>query len=394
MSLKFKKKSSVALSRWRELSIKVRSGTIRARREPNKVYGVCMELTANDWKLIELQQFEKQYTENLDMIMAILNDMQLSKIDLQHPVPMPQGLRGGMDTIIKSNFLELTNFHKNVLMKGIEKNLNSPDQLRDLFAHNADKMKTLYGEYYTNYSMISLIMKNHEDYFWKLQERTGLYTTFSSMPIIHLTQYSLFFKDLAKLSVKAGLDNDLSVYTEIEAITQDISQTTDNLMAVERVTRLPDELDITKQGVLIYKGSLYTKSSRRTSLMTSMANMMRIKKSSLKLKLLHVFLFKQSVIICYNKGKTRNFGIGDEYQFWIRIPMLNLKVEDEEDKEFVLEDTVKGEVFTLVAEDVETKEKWIQLLWKEIRYREELMDKIVRTPTMDQTSPGFVPARF
>merc|ERR1712080_549198 len=94
------------------------------------------------------------------------------------------------------------------------------------------------------------------------------------------------------------------------------------------------------------------------------------------------------------QGKTRNFGIGDEYQFWIRIPMLNLKVEDEEDKEFVLEDTVKGEVFTLVAEDVETKEKWIQLLWKEIRYREELMDKIVLTPTMDQTSPGFVPARF
>jgi len=333
-------------------------------------------------------EFEMQFTDNLDKIMSIIKDMHQSKVDPQHPVPMPQALMDGMDKIVESNFFELTIFHKNVLLKGIQKNLNSSEQLRDLFSYNTNKMKTLYGEYYTSYSMISHIITNHDDYFWKLEQRAGLHKTFREIPRMHLMQYSLFFKDLANLSAKAGLANDSLVYNEIDAITQDISQTTDHLMAVERVTALPDDIYLNKQGVLIHKGSLYTK-YRRTSLMTSMANMIRIKKNSLKMKPLYVFLFKQSLIICNNKGITRNFGMEDEYQFWIRIPMMKLKVENGEDKEFIVEDTVNGEEVRLVAQDMEVKEKWLELLWKEIRYWEEFMNKIARTPTMDTNSPWF-----
>ena len=77
--------------------------------------------------------------------------------------------------------------------------------------------------------------------------------------MVHLLRYHLFFADLAKLSKKAGWADGEVVYTETAGIVRDIGQVTNNLMLAGRVTDLPDEGDMNRQGVLLHVGNLTLK---------------------------------------------------------------------------------------------------------------------------------------
>ena len=77
--------------------------------------------------------------------------------------------------------------------------------------------------------------------------------------MVHLLRYHLFFTDLAKLSKKAGWADGEVVYTETAGIVRDIGQVTNNLMLAGRVTDLPDEGDMNRQGVLVHVGNLTLK---------------------------------------------------------------------------------------------------------------------------------------
>ena len=45
-------------------------------------------------------------------------------------------------------------------------------------------------------------------------------------------------------------------------------------------------------------------------------------------KLVEVFLFDTSIIICHNKGKTQLFGSNEEYKFLVRMCIDTLEVLD------------------------------------------------------------------
>ena len=119
------------------------------------------------------------------------------------------------------------------------------------------------------------------------------------------------------------------------------------MMAVRRVTGLPVEVDLHSQGVLIKQGALrirmeslaaQTPPARRRSSVPVAGSRLSLGASPLgnlmaklgprsKTEPGHVFLFKQSVVVCQNKGRTGLFG-GDEEElrFWARIGINKLEV--------------------------------------------------------------------
>ena len=193
--------------------------------------------------------------------MEILDDMNESK-KIQHPVQMPQELRDGRDKIVQGNIRVMRDFHRDQLIVGIREHLRNPALLRDLFRKEAEGMKRMYGEYATKLKMKNHLIKEHETFFKQLQKRAGLKSTLPcqlNAPMVHLLRYHLFFADLAKLSKKAGWADGEVVYTETAGIVRDIGQVTNNLMLAGRVTDLPDEGDMNRQGVLVHVGNLTLK---------------------------------------------------------------------------------------------------------------------------------------
>ena len=81
-------------------------------------------------KLREFLAVETTYLDSLETILVVLRDLEQSREDAGHPVPMPDPLRDGRDKIVIGNFPKLRDFHRNVLSVGIRENLHSPTQLR------------------------------------------------------------------------------------------------------------------------------------------------------------------------------------------------------------------------------------------------------------------------
>ena len=127
-------------------------------------------------------------------------------------------------------------------------------------------------------------------------------------------------------------------------VTKGITMTIKNMMAVGRVSELPVEVDLHSQGVLVKQGALRIRveslaaqtpqtrrksslAGSRLSLGAPMLGMMARLGPRNKAEPGHVFLFKQSVVVCQNKGRTGLFG-GDEEElrFWARIGMNKLEV--------------------------------------------------------------------
>ena len=64
------------------------------------------------FRLKELLDFESHYLTDLGKIVRILDEMQKSRDDPNHPVPMPAQLREGRDLIVSSNFYDLHRLHR------------------------------------------------------------------------------------------------------------------------------------------------------------------------------------------------------------------------------------------------------------------------------------------
>ena len=64
------------------------------------------------FRLKELLDFESHYLADLGKIVRILDEMQKSRDDPNHPVPMRAQLRDGRDLIVSDNFYDLHRLHR------------------------------------------------------------------------------------------------------------------------------------------------------------------------------------------------------------------------------------------------------------------------------------------
>jgi len=336
----------------------------------------------------------------------ILEDMNESK-KIQHPVQMPPELRDGRDKIVQGNIRVMRDFHRDQLIVGIREHLRNPALLRDLFRKEAEGMKRMYGEYATKLKMKNHLIKEHETFFKQLQKRAGLKSTLPcqlNAPMVHLLRYHLFFSDLAKLSKKAGWADGEVVYTETASIVRDIGQVTNNLMLAARVTDLPDEGDMNRQGVLLHVGNLTLKKPAEgfnlRSVVTRVMGESRIK----------VFLFKKSLIVCTCKRRfvphldnlqvssiQQAFTIEEELKFVTRLSLLNIQVEKGEGLEFYIGETWRSnssgedlQRLILVADNMEEKEEWLKVLEKEVNSNIFIGDPRLAEETKRKGSVGRV----
>ena len=210
------------------------------------------------FRLEELLEFEAHYLTELSKIVRVLDEMQKSKNDPNHPVPMPLPLREGRDLIVANNFRDLHRLHRDVIGPGIQENLHQPEKLKQLFETEATKMKKLYTEYFRMHLNIARIIKVFESYFKKITKITELELSLAgqiNLPSMHLTRYPLFFQVLAKSSE----EEESKVYWDIYTITRKMSQGINDMMAVKRMTNLPPDVDQYNQGELIHRGPLATR---------------------------------------------------------------------------------------------------------------------------------------
>ena len=286
-------------------------------------------------KLKEFLEGELKYVQDLEKIVQILEDMIESK-KIQHPVQMPTELRDGRDKIVLGNLLQMRDFHRDQLTVAVSEHLRNPALLRDLFRKEAEGMKLMYGEYATKLKMKTHIIREHEAYFRLLQKRARLKASLASqlnVPMVHLLRYHLFFADLAKLARKSGWSDGEDVYTETASIVKDIGQTTNNLMLAGKVTDLPDEGDMNRQGVLVHVGNLTLKKP------TEGFSLRRAVERVIGESRLKMFLFKRSLIVCSCKRKIvphldnlqvssvqQAFTVEEELKFVTRLSLLNIQV--------------------------------------------------------------------
>jgi hypothetical protein len=273
----------------------------------------------------ELLNFEITFQDVLGRIIRVLDEMRKSKDDCGYEVAMPLELREGRDKIVICNFYEMHNFHKNIMAAGIRNNLYNAEKLRDLFQKEADTMKTMYTKYYTEQGKITHIVKSHENYFKKLRDRAGVDVSFHSLltkPNQHITKYHLFFADLAQIARKAHWPDAVNLYEATVEITKDLTQSIYNGMSLQRITNLPPWENVHGQGNLLHKGPLGCKVDQKPRFGSAIMAKLKQKKADSA----EVFLFKLSVIVCHNKGKTKLFTPDDEYSYWAKFSMNKLQV--------------------------------------------------------------------
>ena len=284
-------------------------------------------------KLKEFGSAEDKYVGDLEKIVEVLAVMKKSKTDPDHPNPMPPDLREGRDKIVEGNFSMIRDYHKDELQDQLKAALNSPKKLRELFEKEAATMKSIYGEFATKLKMKLQIIRQHEAYFARIQRQCGLskFSMSSQLngPMIHLTRYFLFLDSLAKLCTKADWSSEEEEFREAARVARDISRTTNNLMLAGKVTHLPEDEDMSRQGNLLHVGTLVHKRSKQgLSLHSAVATV--IGEHRLKL-----FLFKRSLIICHCKRRIGNFqwsgleaSFDEEFKFWIKFSILKLQVKE------------------------------------------------------------------
>ena len=343
---------------WRKLSVIVRTGSIR-RRRGQKLDEITKIASKNslhppeipteiEIKLQEFLKFELTYLAELEMMVKVLVDMEGSKTDRDHPVPLPDQLKGGRDKYVASNINQIHRLHKGIITAGVKEYLRDPRLLRDLFSHNEDEMKKLYGKFLTAQKGVNILVKNNISFFKKLQKRAGHEQNLLELlnkPNCHITRYFLFFHELEKIASKNDNYIDAALYKEMSEVTKGINVTINNMMPVVRVSELPVEVDLHSQGVLVKQGALRIRMEslaaktpqvrRKSSVAGSrlslgapmLGNLMAKLSPRSKTEPGHVFLFKQSVVVCQNKGRTGLFGVDEEeLRFWARIGMNKLEV--------------------------------------------------------------------
>uniref|UniRef100_A0A8D0GRK4 Rho guanine nucleotide exchange factor 25 n=1 Tax=Sphenodon punctatus TaxID=8508 RepID=A0A8D0GRK4_SPHPU len=151
--------------------------------------------------LMELVETEKMYVEDLSQIVEGYMSTMCAR-------GVPEGMKG-KDRIIFGNIHQIYDWHKDYFLKELEKCLQEPDLLAELFIKHERRLH-MYVVYCQNKTKSEHIVSEFIDiYFEELKQELGHRLQLNDLlikPVQRIMKYQLLLKDFLKYYGKAGKD--------------------------------------------------------------------------------------------------------------------------------------------------------------------------------------------
>ncbi|XP_064926563.1 kalirin isoform X7 [Columba livia] len=286
--------------------------------------------------LNELVQTEKDYVKDLGTVvegfMKRIEEKGVSE-DMK-----------GKDKIVFGNIHQIYDWHKDFFLAELEKCLQEPDRLAQLFIKHERRLH-MYVVYCQNKPRSEYIVAEYEAYFEEVQQEISQRLTISDFlikPIQRITKYQLLLKDFLRYSEKAGLEcSDIEKAVELMCL---VPKRCNDMMNLGRLQGFEGKL--TAQGKLLQQDTFYV--TEQDSGVQSRPKERR------------VFLFEQIVIF---SELLRKGSLTPGYMFKKSIKMNYLIIEENVDNDpckFALMSRETSERVILQAANPEIQQAWVQ----------------------------------
>lgn len=293
-------------------------------------------LRGRKFVLNELVQTEKDYVKDLGIVVEGF----MQRIE-EKGVPEEMS---GKEKIAFGNIHQIYDWHKDFFMAELEKCLQEPERLAQLFIKHERRLH-MYVVYCQNKPRSEYIVAEYDTYFEDLKQEINQRLTISDFlikPIQRITKYQLLLKDFLKYSEKAGLEcSEIQKAVELMCL---VPKRCNDMMNLGRLQGFEGKL--TAQGKLLQQDTFYV--IEQDSGMQSRTKERR------------VFLFEQIVIF---SELLRKGSLTPGYMFKRSIKMNYLIMEENVDNDpckFILMSRETSERVILQAANADIKQAWVQ----------------------------------
>ncbi|KAJ7317677.1 hypothetical protein JRQ81_003839 [Phrynocephalus forsythii] len=292
--------------------------------------------------LRELIETEKMYVEDLGQIvegyMATMNARGI-----------PEGMKG-KDKIIFGNIHQIYDWHKDYFLKQLEKCLEDPDLLAELFIKHERRLH-MYVVYCQNKPKSEHIVSEFIDtYFEELKQELGHRLQLNDLlikPVQRIMKYQLLLKDFLKYYGKAGKDTEqLEKAVQVMCF---VPKRCNDMMNVGRLQGFEGKL--TAQGKLLQQNTFWVTEQAGGILARGRER--------------HIFLFEQIVILSETLERRRGPYAAPTYAFKSSIKVSCLGLEPSVDNDpckfaLISRGAERGTIrYILQAETPEIAQAWV-----------------------------------
>ncbi|XP_020634051.3 rho guanine nucleotide exchange factor 25 isoform X2 [Pogona vitticeps] len=292
--------------------------------------------------LRELIETEKMYVEDLGQIvegyMATMNAR-----------GVPEGMKG-KDKIVFGNIHQIYEWHKDYFLKQLEKCLEDPDLLAELFIKHERRLH-MYVVYCQNKPKSEHIVSEFIDtYFEELKQELGHRLQLNDLlikPVQRIMKYQLLLKDFLKYYGKAGKDTQqLEKAVEVMCF---VPKRCNDMMNVGRLQGFEGKL--TAQGKLLQQNTFWVMEQASGILARGRER--------------RIFLFEQIVILSETLERRRGPYAAPTYAFKSSIKVSCLGLEPSVDNDpckfaLISRGAERGNIrYILQAETPEIAQAWV-----------------------------------
>ncbi|XP_013864560.1 rho guanine nucleotide exchange factor 25 isoform X2 [Austrofundulus limnaeus] len=259
--------------------------------------------------LAELIETERLYVEDLGLIVRGYMSTMINQ-------GVPEDMRG-KDRIVFGNIHQIYDWHKEYFLGELEKCVNDPDSLAQLFIKHERRLH-MYVVYCQNKPKSEHVVSEYiETYFEDLRQQLGHRLQLNDLlikPVQRIMKYQLLLKDFLKYYSKAGREvEELQKAVEVMCF---VPKRCNDMMNVGRLQGF--EGKITAQGKLLQQNTFSV--SEQEGGLLSRARERR------------VFLFEQLVIFSEPLEKKKGFPLpGYTFKNSIKVSCLGVENPSEED---------------------------------------------------------------
>ncbi|XP_032067655.1 rho guanine nucleotide exchange factor 25 isoform X3 [Thamnophis elegans] len=292
--------------------------------------------------LRELTETEKMYVEDLGQIVE-------GYMVTMNTRGIPEGMKG-KDKIIFGNIHQIYDWHKDYLLKQLEKCLEDPDLLAELFIKHERRLH-MYVVYCQNKPKSEHIVSEFIDtYFEELKQELGHRLQLNDLlikPVQRIMKYQLLLKDFLKYYSKAGKDTEqLEKAVDVMCF---VPKRCNDMMNVGRLQGFEGKL--TSQGKLLQQNTFWVMEQAGGILARARER--------------RIFLFEQILILSETLERRRGPYAAPTYAFKSSIKVSSLGLEpcvDNDPCKFALisRGTERGTIrYVLQAATPEIAQAWV-----------------------------------
>merc|ERR1711953_226110 len=200
--------------------------------------------------------------------------------------------------LMLGNIEEIRDYHKHVMLPRMEKAVDNPGLMRQLFEGEQARLSRKYGRYCINNSRSSIIVDQNIQFFSSYQFSNNLQLRVDAMlikPIQRLTRYQLFLSSISKTCEELGHTETGAEFSSALECVLSAASHTNIMMWIGRMVNCP--IDLPSQGQLIKHGKV-TKRVILSTASSSSSGVLGRRFSSPKTVICQLFLFQKTVMLC------------------------------------------------------------------------------------------------